>query len=341
MRKKGLLGVFVVGVLAIIGFTLVKQWGEGAVVVLGPPGGAVRVTIDGRDLGTVQPGAWRRYAVRLGRHEVRIEGVRRTAEPATEASRRRDPNGRRGAPPGGDATESPPQKVSYEVTLDSDFAHLGVPALKEQCFTELELTLKPDGTRTPKVVSRTRASAPWPIPTTDLLSETELPRSVTEDRRFTVLATLACDAMGSDETVLASLGHAMAAPPPPEPPQPKEPAAGGLTAAEAAPEPVADAGVATPQEPEPAPVPTPDRMPEARPATPPAPEPTPETRPATPPEPAEAKPVTAPEPPAAKPVTPPEPPEAKPATPPGPAPEPQPGPAPAVESPRGEPPTSP
>jgi hypothetical protein len=146
-----LLGVAVVGLVAIGVDAVWKQKKDGEIVVFAPPDAAARVRIDGGEPIDLKPGEIRRLQAGHGAHDVQVEV---------------------------------PQALQRQPTLESGRQSRGVPTLATQCFAELDVTLshfgESAGKEPPKVLHITEESDVFEVPGPFALSEAELPDHLTD-----------------------------------------------------------------------------------------------------------------------------------------------------------------
>lgn len=184
-----LLGVFVVGVVAIALDAVWKQRKDGEIVVFAPPDAAARVRIDGGAPIELAAGEIRRVSAGHGAHDVEVEA---------------------------------PQALHRHATIDSGRQHRGVPTLATQCFVELDVTLshygETAGKRPPNVVKVDEYTDEFEVPSPYALVESELPKQLVDkvnrsgeivDVQLQQLyRTVPCATKADPTAVLRALGYA-------------------------------------------------------------------------------------------------------------------------------------
>jgi hypothetical protein len=149
-RTKILLAVFALGIIAIVVQKWLQSRSPGTIVLFAPPDSAVTVTLDGTTY-TLGPGQFTRVRATSGSHDVRVLG-------------------------------GPSRTVRIASGLDT----IGVPTAAVQCFAEFDVTLshyQGGGNVQPTIARRVLEDAPFQVPTTEALTESELPTHRTETVR--------------------------------------------------------------------------------------------------------------------------------------------------------------
>lgn len=146
-----LIGVFVLGLVAIGVDAVWKQKKDGEIVVFAPPDAPARVRVDGGAPIVLAPGEVRRIQAGHGVHDVQVEA---------------------------------PVALQRQPKIDSGRQSRGVPTLATQCFAELDVTLshfgESAGKEPPKVLHITEESDVFEVPGPFALSEAELPDHLTD-----------------------------------------------------------------------------------------------------------------------------------------------------------------
>ncbi|HET6583857.1 MAG TPA: hypothetical protein VFG69_10420 [Nannocystaceae bacterium] len=146
-----LIGLFVLGLVAIAVDAIWKDRKDGTIVVLAPPEAATRVRIDGGEAIEISAGEVKRIPAAHGVHDVDIET---------------------------------PAALHRHAEVKSGRQLRGVPTLASQCFAELDVTLshygETAGKRPPEVVKITQETDVFALPSVFPLAESELPDHLTD-----------------------------------------------------------------------------------------------------------------------------------------------------------------
>lgn len=183
-----LIGVFVLGLVAIGVDAMWKDRKDGTIVVFAPPDAATRVRIDGGAPFDLAAGEVRRIPAGHGVHDVDVET---------------------------------PAAIHLHAEVTSGRQHRGVPTLATQCFAELDVTLShygdTAGKQPPKVVRITQESDVFEVPSVFPLGESELPDHLTDRvgrdgeiahvELMQLYRTVPCTAKDDPQAALRFLGY--------------------------------------------------------------------------------------------------------------------------------------
>lgn len=159
--RKAFIILFVLILVVLIGQILwVSLHPKGGVVVFAPADSAARVRI-GEETGTVEPGASQVFALSRGSHRIDIQSA---------------------------------ESISHELDLEEASDLWVVPAAREQCFEELDVTGSHYGAQSkPHVMQRYARTEPFLISREFYFSESELPATAPDPpQRVYLLRLIPC-----------------------------------------------------------------------------------------------------------------------------------------------------
>jgi hypothetical protein len=180
----------IAGVLGIVGLAGVAGaaflYGSGGFVVIAPASASVKTTVDGKEVGTVAPGAHQKFSLSQGAHAVTL-------------------------------TDSTGRSSSYQLKVDNGMFDRTLP-VGAQCFAVFDVTnywyqkkkvldkLAAKVDRGIVVKSRYTDAAPFDTPSNVYYSTDELPKSIKQGARTNLLLEVPCQlARGPDQQLIGAV----------------------------------------------------------------------------------------------------------------------------------------
>jgi hypothetical protein len=183
-KKIKIIGASLLLALILAGAGAAFLWGDGGVTVVAPETASVRVTVDGKEVGTVVPGAHQKFSLAQGAHDVKV------ASSAGAASQ-------------------------YHVEVKNGGFDRVLPVGK-QCFAVFDITnywyekkKLLDRLSKPIVLkSKFTDGAPFDTPTGVYFSTNDLPLTLKKNKRANLFLEMPCQTLaGTEQDIVAAAFH--------------------------------------------------------------------------------------------------------------------------------------